>query len=347
MSYLDRLCIRARSGRPQAKTGTIATVSGKGERFVQFCFQSRGCRYSDMGGCLMCDYGCGHNLKPVEIRRYLEDTTVLKRPGIQELLVGTYGSIFDEYEMPEECLEEILKCLGLTEIPQIGFETHCDTVTTARLELIKRYLPDRQIYVEMGFESVDDTVRKHYLNKKLELNQLEHAIRKVHENGFEVVLNILLGSPCLDRARQIQDVCDSVDWAFGHGSDYIVLFPVNVKPFTVLYQMMEKGLYEPISKWTLVYALQSLADKLDDERLGKINLSWYGEREDIYPLPFARMIPPMSCGKCRESVTSFFVKYQTSEGSERRSLIKEVLSVQMECDCREREEERIYGQGLV
>lgn len=291
----------------------------------------------------MCDYGCGHNLRPEEIRRYLEDSDILKQPQIQELLVGTYGSVLDEYEMPGECFEEILKNLSQTKIPQIGFETHCDTVVKKKLELIKEYLPDRLVYVEMGFESANDTVRKRYLNKKLELKQLENAIHEIHKIGFDVVLNVLLGSPCLSREQQVWDVCDSVDWAFGHGADYIVLFPVNVKPYTVLYQMMERGLYEPISKWTLVYTLRSLADKLDDGTLGRINLSWYGEREDIYPPPFDRMVVPVSCEKCDALVNSFFANYQMVDGSKRKDLIKGILSEWIECDCRQREEQRIYG----
>ena len=153
--------------KPFTPPEKIATVWGRGSEFIQICFQSRGCRYSNAGYCIMCDYGRGRNLTPEEVDSYLKTSGVLSESMIKELLIGTYGSCLDEYEISSECFKVILQNLSYCRVPLIGFETHCDTITERKLNTIKRFLSEREIYIEMGFESLDDTVRTRYLNKKM------------------------------------------------------------------------------------------------------------------------------------------------------------------------------------
>ncbi len=338
MTYLDDLNCRIRADRPLARRETIATLWGEGTEFVQVCFQSRGCRYSDMGACIMCDYGCGRNLEPYEIENYCSTAPVFEDSGVKEILIGTYGSSLDEYEMSETCFRKILERLRQTDIPMIGFETHCDTVSSGKLKEIKDYLFDKEIYIEMGFESLDDKVRERYLNKRLKIKNLEKAMELVHRFGFLVVLNILIGAPFLSPRQQIEDVCASVKWAFDNGADNVVLFPMNVKPYTVLYRIMQKGMYKPVSHWLVINTLDELAQILTDDQLAHVGLSWYGERSDIYKKPFLQMVTPRACDKCRGKIFRFYGMYQAeASGSRRRELIREILQTPVECDCREEE----------
>ena len=255
----DGINIKEHSDRPYALPDTVATIWGEDTGFVQICFQSRGCRYSDQGSCIMCDYGRGRELTADEVADFCRESDIFSRRDISEILIGTFGSVLDEYEIPEECFQVILQRLQNSPIPIVGFETHCDTVTEKKLQEIKEYLPDKNIYIEMGFESSDDTVREKYLNKRLKLPNLLRAMGYIHQAGFITVLNVLLGSPFLSPKEQIQDVVSSVQWAFEQGADNIVLFPMNVKPYTALYRFMEQGLYHPVSYWRLAETLYALS----------------------------------------------------------------------------------------
>lgn len=346
MTYLDNLNLRIRADRPLARRETIATLWGEGTEFVQMCFQSRGCRYSDMGACIMCDYGCGRNLEADEIENYCSTAPVFKDSGVKEILIGTYGSSLDEYEISEACFCKILERLRQTYIPMVGFETHCDTVNYGKLKEIKEYLSDRELYIEMGFESLDDKVRERYLNKRLNIKNLKKAIELAHQFGFLVVLNVLIGAPFLSPRQQIEDVCASVMWAFDNGADNVILFPINVKPFTVLYRIMQKRMYKPISHWRVISVLDELAQTLTDTQLAHVGLSWYGERTDIYKNPFLQMVTPRACDKCREKIFGFYGRYQSqASGGRRRELIREILQTPLECGCRE-EEHRIEGMAV-
>lgn len=345
---LDTINIKAHVGRPHALPGSVATIWGEGTDFVQLCFQSRGCRYSDMGSCIMCDYGCGRELTADEVAAFCRETELFDSREISEVLIGTYGSALDEYEISSECFRIILQRLADSPIPMIGFETHCDTVIEKKLQEIRDYLPGKKIYIEMGFESLNDTVREKYLNKKLTIANLQRAIARVQQMGFMTILNVLLGSPFLTPLEQIEDVVVSVQWAFEHGADNVILFPMNVKPYTALYHLMEEGLYRPISHWRLIAALYALSQRLTEEQLAHVGLSWYGERKDIYPEEFPRMIPPVCCSECGREIFSFYQKYlKADSGLQRKALIENMMARKMNCHCREEEWRELSGDNKV
>ena len=47
--------------------------------------------------------------------------------------------------------------------------------------------------------------------------------------------NVLLGAPFLCERDQLDTAVKSVNWAFEQGTDSVVVFPMNIKPFTLLY----------------------------------------------------------------------------------------------------------------
>lgn len=155
MSYLDAINIEAHMGRPYGLPETVATVWGEGSDFIQLCFQSRGCRYCDMGSCIMCDYGRGRSLAVDEVTSFCMKSGLFEDRKISEILIGTYGSVLDEYEISRDCFQVILHRLHTSPIPMVGFETHCDTVTEEKLQIIREQLLGKKIYIEMGFESLN------------------------------------------------------------------------------------------------------------------------------------------------------------------------------------------------
>lgn len=344
MYNLDAVNIEAHIGRPNALPDSVATIWDKDSDFVQICFQSKGCRYSDMGSCIMCDYGCGRKLTADEVSDFIQKTALFHNPEISEILIGTFGSVLDEYEISPECFRMILRGLKDSPIPMVGFETHCDTVTNEKLREIGEFLAAKKVYIEMGFESLSDTVREKYLNKKLKIIHLQKAMAAVHQAGFLVILNVLLGSPFLTPSEQIKDVVASVRWAYEQGSDYVILFPINVKPYTALYRFMNEGLYRPISHWRIIAALHAISQVLTDGQMAGLGLSWYGERGDIYPEEFPRMVPPLCCPDCREVLFTFYQEYlRTESGRRRKELIDHMMTRAMKCHCREEEWRELAG----
>ena len=71
---------------------------------MQICFYSKGCKYSECGNCIMCDYGKvrEENLRPEDIKEILKTVinNLEKLPNV--LLLNSLGSVLDTEEMPME-----------------------------------------------------------------------------------------------------------------------------------------------------------------------------------------------------------------------------------------------------
>ena len=56
------------------------------------------------------------------------------------------------------------------------------------------------------------------------------------------------------------------------------LFPINIKPYTLLYKLYEQGKYFPVSHRDFIKVL----NRIPKEYINKIYLCWYGNREITY-----------------------------------------------------------------
>ena len=337
---LNKINIRIRRYKPLTRKGLTHTT-WKENKTLQITYRSRGCRNSAQGSCLMCDYGAGKNLTLDETSAILPDVLSSVEFEVEELVLNSYGSFLDEYEIPKENRIEVLKQIAETQIPYITFETHYRTVTSEVMDEIQYYIGDRTIAYEMGLESADPYVLECCLNKDIHLGQLVECIQQIHSYGHLAIFNVLFGSPFLSRKQQFDDALKTVFWAYEHGADVIVLFPVNIKPFTALEYLYKGGFYELVSHWDFI----RLLDSIPEEILGRVNIAWYGNREILYPGYEFKALFPKACDKCRSKIMDFYDEFIADKSVlHRKQNLKEILEMRMECDCRERSQKELEGE---
>ena len=141
-------------------------------------------------------------------------------------------------------LDEIAKI----DINVIIFETHYTSVNKDILELIKKKLPNKQFIIELGFESSNQEYRKKYLNKIIDNDKFIEKVNLIKSFGFEVETNIIFGMPFLSSEDQIKDTIQSILWCFQNNIDTVNLFPMNIKPYTLLYKFYKTDKYKYHSK---------------------------------------------------------------------------------------------------
>lgn len=340
MDMLSEANRKFRLSRPLTPEGKRLTLWHTSERFIHCCIESRGCRFSkDCGACIMCDYGEGRNLEPSELLESVDKMLKPYKDKLDLLLLGSYGSIFDEYEIPADCFDVVLDTLVEINPRTAIFETHYSTVTESKLLLVLNKMPrNMNLIIEMGFESSDPFVLKYCLGKVMDLTELSRAIDLIHRHSASVCLNIFLGAPFICEADQLETAWQSVMWAFEHGADSIVIFPANIKPFTLLHELYKNGFYEPVSHWLLIKLLSRIpADLLD-----RVSFAWYGDRENFYENNAYPLIPPESCEVCRNILFGFYNAFMAeSDTTSRFRLITELMSLDAVCACNERLEERL------
>lgn len=325
---LKRLNQRIRSLRPKFPTDAVCQVFKDGG-LLEIGFLSRCCKNDLNGSCMMCDYGCAADTKPQE--KYLgEMKHILDSAGapIECLLLCTNGSFFDEVQIPTPLFYAILALTGQYDIPTIEFETHYLDVSSGKLSMIQKALPGKHIIIEMGLESVNPLYQENIIMKNIDLPAYEKTIRTIQQYGFEVETNIMVGLPFLNAGEQMRAALDAVMWSFAHQCR-VVLFPVNIKPYTVLMQMYKKGMYTPVSHWLLIFLL----DAIPVEKLEAVTIAWYGNREEAYDGYDSATVFPSACPHCQEKLMRFYSDFLSNTNCERRKNLITRLKATCKCGC--------------
>ncbi len=295
---------------------------------LQICFKSKGCSFYLAGLCLMCDYGKGTNLTKEELEKAFDMAIQESKEKINILLLNSYGSILDSNEISEECFLSLLNKVKNTNIKTIIFETHPKTITKEKLELIKSILKNKVIRFELGLETANSQIRKNNLLKDIDNAEFLKTVSLIHSFDMEVIVNLLVGIPFLTEKEQICDCINSIRWCIDNKIDEITLFPINVKPYTLLEELYNSNDYEIVSHWLLIEIL----NQLPVSYLPKIFIAWYGNRELKY-YNNEHSILPISCSKCHDDLMIFYTKYLANNDENYRRKLLDNLIFNRQCNC--------------
>ena len=289
---------------------------------MQICFYSKGCKYSKCGNCIMCDYGNvrKENLKSYDIKEILNDifSNIKKLPEM--LLLNCFGSVLDTEEMSMENIIVLLDELSNINVDVIIFETHYLTINDSILSLIKQKLYNKDVVIELGLESSNKEIREKCLNKYINNTEFIEKINLIKSYGFGVEANVIFGTPFLTDEEQKLDTLNSIQWCFENNIDTVNLFPINIKPYTLLYKLYEQGKYLPVSHKDFINVL----NKISKEYIDRIYLCWYGNREIIYDKN--KTILP-KCNKTEYPILmEFYKKFNMCRNAEKRiELLKNII----------------------
>jgi len=290
----------------------------------QFVMQSIGCQQEH---CLMCDYGHSeHNLTPDQVATAFDNALSEAQRPFRNLIVDAFGSVLDQREVPRPNLDVLLDKIAGVDCRLVTFETHVDTVDDEVLGLIKERLPNKNIVIELGLETADEHIRKDHLNKHFTNQKFEQTVKKIHEHGMIVDANLLVGVPFLSPKQQLDDLVQSIQYCEEQAVDDIVIFPINIKPETLLWDIHEKGEYTPVSHWLLIEAL----NQLDEPTLQKIYFAWYGKKQS--KIDNLVSIEPTSCSSCRDDLMGFYESFMLAEAPDKKLMTERLIS-DRQCDC--------------
>lgn len=276
----------------------------------------------------MCDYGVGRNITKSELEQSFDKALAESHNDIKILLLNTYGSIFDSNEISKECFKSLVKKIKETSIKNIIFETHYDTVTKQTLSFIKEELKNKNISIELGLETVNEEIRENKLLKIIDNRKFRDAIELIHSFKMKVITNILVGIPFLSTKEQLHDTLTSIQWCIDNNVDEIDLFPINIKPYTLLMELYKNNEYQVVSHWLLIEVL----DRVPTNDLSKIYIAWYGNRKMKYTHGEISILPT-ACPKCIDKLMNFYKEYLAIDNAlNRKQLIKELIA-NTTCNC--------------
>lgn len=291
---------------------------------------SRGqCANDKNGACIMCDYGIASKNKPVREYLYEMDQAIKScSDTIRFLMLCTNGSIFDENQVERELLEGAMDLAAKCAIPKIQLESHYLDINIERLNMVKEKLKDKKVIIALGLETVNQEYQDLIIGKRIKLDDFEEKIALIKSFGFSIELNIMLGLPFLSPREQFMDALNTLKWVYSHQCRP-VLFPINIKPYTLLMEMYKTGRYGPVSHWLIFLLLEQLTE----EELSQIILVWHGNRMENYADPSLHQIPPAACGECLPIIEGFYTDFAAADsGYERHRILDDILH-KPSCDC--------------
>lgn len=321
MSFMNRANLYFRQNRPINQDCTVC-VGYNIHGLVEISFPSTGCPHDKSGSCIACDYGVGTPIKDwTTLEKQLDDVLGEFETGMELLLLCTNGSFFCDANISPEFRRHIMEKSVRTSAKMIIIETHVNDIDESKLSEFAQICCGKKLCLEIGVESTNRFVRENCYNKRLETDRLLECLRMAEKYSIKPSIHFMLGAPFLSIEEQLNDLLRSVEWAFANQAE-VVLFPVNIKPYTLLMYLYEHQFYEPVSHWLFIEALNRIEAKYLDETC----IAWYGNREMKYEQERGTVFPT-SCPQCGPLLQQFYDEYTRIKSSgERRKKIESLIT---------------------
>ena len=302
-----------------------ASWIASGGTAYQLYVPSRGCH----NACTFCNYGFKHPVRKEKILKKVEHICRYIPAKCETLILESSGSFLDDRELPPELQYQIMEKVAQTQVKRVQIETHYKTVTDEKVEKILRILEGHEIAFEIGLESTTKTTLDIY-NKDIDVKELFRKVWYWESLEIEVSLNVMFGAPLLTRQEQLQDTLNTVQDILEKcpESTCIVLFPLNVKDFTLVKHMYDKGRYSIVSQGGFIEGLT----KIPKNALHRVFISWWGNRTNEFHGRDA-IIYPTSCEKCHHILTAFYERFVDADTLEEKQRLVEEIS-KVTCPCR-------------
>lgn len=311
--FLSRLMAAIRKSRPplsveQPFFNRVERVTAG--IYGEVWFRTAGCQWDHRGGCTMCNYGTASVPTPdVMVDAVRQALAAFERP-VDELMVSPSGSMLDPIEVPPDVRRRIYTLMAGYPASKVLIESRSEWVTDETMtELCDSQPEGRRVAVEIGLESFDPWIRHFCINKGSSTADFVRAAHLARAHKVDVYANVCLGTAFLSPVEAVEDTVATIRWALSNGATHAVVFPVHVKPYTLLDVLSQRNGYSPPSLWSLVEVLRRLGPDL----LPRVEIAWY---RSYYDTDAKIRRSPDTCPHCRDTVLHQLDRYRAHQSAE-------------------------------
>ena len=330
-SFLDLVCRKIHKGNlkfPYSYNYIIESDVNQPYSRAEINFRTKGCKRRYQGGCTMCCYWLSDTISAEEIVQAVNDALSSLSGAPNLLILNPFGSMFDDWEVPPIARGQIFKSLARFTGIKIVFETRADSITKEKISECATILAGNTVEIELGIESSNKWIRKYCINKSINHSEIVNAVNIIKAQKLKPVANILLGTPFLDFPEMILDATSSINWCLNNGFERCVLFPLNIKPWTLVSWLKNNDLYQLPSLWAIVNVLELLETRF----LRFTEVVWYKSQISYSPNYQPIQYAPTTCPICYKTVVGLFDEYSTEKENRVHVLAK---LTKFQCECKE------------
>lgn len=169
------------------------------------------------GGCIFCSEGGSGDFAESRTLGVTEQIESGKEKVKNKIKSGKYIAYFQAFTntyADVNTLEKIFsEAINHPDIVALSIATRPDCLEQKKVELLSRLNKIKPIFVELGLQTVNEKTAK-YIRRGYTLDVYDDAVKRLHEQGINVVTHIIIGLPYEtkeDMLSSVKYVCKVTD----------------------------------------------------------------------------------------------------------------------------------------
>lgn len=171
------------------------------------------------------------------------------------------------------------------------FESHPRYITDACICHIRKFLPEQEISIGMGFDAKSSFVRNTILNKNISLEEFKSAVALLKNFDIETIGYVSLKPPFLTEIQGIREAIVTGRYIQNIGVDIISIEPIAIQPYTIQMELAKVGEYRVPWLWSCIEVAKELTSK------GRVLIGG----DAFLPVPLETA---SNCPKCTDRINS-------------------------------------------
>ncbi|MDD4202680.1 MAG: TIGR01212 family radical SAM protein, partial [Candidatus Omnitrophica bacterium] len=188
----------------------------------------------------------------IPIRKQIESGIESAREKLKaQKFIAYFQTFSNTYATPEK-LKTIYDTIDdFDDIVMLNIGTRPDCIDEQIIELIDSYTKKREVWLELGLQSANDTTLK-LINRQHNAEDFMKAVKLIQKHSkIKICAHVILGLPF----EQEQDIINTAKFLQNSGIDGVKIHPIHVVKDTELEKMFKSGKFSPINidtyvKWT-------------------------------------------------------------------------------------------------
>ncbi|HAS8519234.1 TPA: hypothetical protein I7750_16620 [Vibrio vulnificus] len=233
----------------------------------------------------------------------------------QRLAIFNGGSFFPRTELPISFQEYVFDYVSRHHsITELLVECYPNFIHKVDIIRAIEQLNGKQLVIGIGFESQDDHIRNHLLNKGISKQLFEQKVTLLKTMGVKVYVYVFLKAPGVSEIKALHEALDTISYLVELGVDEIALSCAFVSENTPLEREFLRDQFIPPTLWSIAEILYQAKHKGWPLSLGRFHDT---------PAPIAI---PANCERCSPMIYDIFEHYRVTGEFEIQSMPK--------CDCK-------------
>ncbi|MDK2789950.1 MAG: archaeosine synthase beta-subunit [Methanothermococcus sp.] len=233
-----------------------------------------GCRWAyESGGCTMCSYLMDSSPIEISVENLINQFNsalgkfkeqIDKNPEGFSVKLFTSGSFLDDFEVPKEAREYILKKIGELGVKEVAMESRPEYITDENLETIRKYL-SCNVEIGVGIESLNEKIRNVSIHKGVSREEIVKAIETAKKYSVGIKAYLLIKPPFITEKEAIIDSINSANQCIELGCSRISYCPSTIHKGTLVETLWKKDQYRPPFLWSILEILKEVKGQNPDK----------------------------------------------------------------------------------